>query len=436
MKRMKWVVAQVLMLSGMPAGVLAVPQSVAYVGELSSPNGVPISADVSVMVALFAGEAGTVTLWSEDLGQTTVSDGRFDIEVCNQDCAGFNAAILENDGLWLEFTVGGEVLSPRQKVTSVPFALRSGDAATLGGVPADDYVTAESLPGMLDGEFAVADAGCASGSVMTGVDAAGLPICDEAPFATSACSDCLQPIASGQDAIGAEVSAIGDWIGTFSSDFADLSADVGDIVSTLSVMLAELSAQGGLLEFLGNGTNNHGVDTAAVVPNPVGSVLERMETLQGSPNLHGQTMMQSEFLQLFRGGPVATWSVKINDGVIDQSVPNTGYVNLVQGRSPHGICQAIFGATSFAQVVAAGNSGYESATYTAYVAPVYPVVPMFVIKDPWSHGPGHVGVVIASSCHSYANEAWSSNQCGNSFADRYLLNNYTGFATFVLPCVR
>ncbi|NUN12194.1 MAG: hypothetical protein HUU55_01005 [Myxococcales bacterium] len=434
-RRLVWV-TQVLALFGMSSIGTAVPQSVSYVGELSSPNGVPITADVMVTVALFGSETGAVALWSEDLGETSVIAGRFDIEVCKLNCQSFESTVEQNDGLWLEFTVGGQILTPRQKINSVPFALRAGDATTLGGISAAEYVTSDSLPTVLEGEFAVSDTACPQESVMTGVDAAGLPICDGTPFSSSACSDCLQPVVDGQTTLSNQLSTITDWINTFAADLGELTNQVGDLAGSLDVILAALSEQSDLLVFVGNGTNNHGVDTTDVVPNPVGSVLERLETLQGSPGLHGQTMMQSEFLQLFRGGPVVTWSVKINNGVLDQSVPNAGYTNLVQGRSLHGICQVNFGASSFAQVVAAGSSGYEAANYTAYVAPVYPVVPVFVIKDAWSHGPGHVGVVIASSCHTYANEVWSAGQCGNSFADRYLLNNYTGYVSFVLPCVR
>ena len=42
--------------------------------------------------------------------------------------------------VWLEVEVGGEVLSPRRQLVSVPYAFHSIDSDSLGGLPADRYV--------------------------------------------------------------------------------------------------------------------------------------------------------------------------------------------------------------------------------------------------------------------------------------------------------
>ncbi|NUN16176.1 MAG: hypothetical protein HUU55_21325 [Myxococcales bacterium] len=123
----------------------AVSPTVSYVGELSSPNGVSFTGDVSVGVALFPSAADGTAIFTEDLGTISVSSGRFDVVIGALAPTSLTTALLSSDDLWVQFTIAGEVLSPRQKLHSVPTALIAGDALQLGGTEASEFLTTSDV---------------------------------------------------------------------------------------------------------------------------------------------------------------------------------------------------------------------------------------------------------------------------------------------------
>lgn len=139
--RLVWFVGCCMaMILGYAHLVSAAPTGVAYVGELAGSNGIPLNQEVAIAVAIFPSSNDGSALFSEDLGTVEVAYGRLDVVVGASDPEGFDSALLASDDLWLEFTVNGETLLPRQKILSVPFARQSADSARLGGLPPEDYV--------------------------------------------------------------------------------------------------------------------------------------------------------------------------------------------------------------------------------------------------------------------------------------------------------
>lgn len=124
---------------------VAAPARLGYVGELTGPNGIPISAVTSVSAAIFAQESAGSAVWTEDLGSVGVLLGRFDVILGNSDPDGLETALLASDDLWIEFTIGGEILAPRQPILSVPFSIVARNAERLDGLAAEDFaqLTAE-----------------------------------------------------------------------------------------------------------------------------------------------------------------------------------------------------------------------------------------------------------------------------------------------------
>lgn len=89
-----------------------VPQQLSYQGRLLKADGIPETGNVSIRFALFGTETGGTAVWSEtkDVGLT---DGFYSVFL--GDTAPFPAATFGGD-LWLEITVQGAAMSPRQRI--------------------------------------------------------------------------------------------------------------------------------------------------------------------------------------------------------------------------------------------------------------------------------------------------------------------------------
>ncbi|MBI2832104.1 MAG: hypothetical protein HYX79_07600 [Chloroflexi bacterium] len=129
-----------------PSGV---PRVLDYQGRLTNPAGQPVAdGTYSVQFSLYDAETGGNTLWSETQN-VTLSGGLFNAllgSTTTLDSSIFNYA------RYLQFSVQGEELSPRQRMTSVPFALLAMDTESLGGNNASDYTLRSSLsiPGTIN----------------------------------------------------------------------------------------------------------------------------------------------------------------------------------------------------------------------------------------------------------------------------------------------
>lgn len=144
----------------------AVPSTFTYAGDLYAENDLPYNGDVDVEVALFGSASGGEALWSQPGMTVTVVRGVLVVDMMDSGLAGLFG---QTDSVWAEFTIDGEVLSPRQRFTSVPYAAVAGNAQTLNGQTADSFlpsgepVASENLPtngigqisnGSLNNEFA------------------------------------------------------------------------------------------------------------------------------------------------------------------------------------------------------------------------------------------------------------------------------------------
>jgi hypothetical protein len=120
-----------------------IPKKINYQGKLTdSGTGRPLVGTHNMTFRIHDDPATGSVLWSES-------------QVVSVDSSGVFSAILGSitpidlsfdDPVWLEVEVGGEILTPRREVVSVPFAFRaekadqSGDADSLGGRASGDFV--------------------------------------------------------------------------------------------------------------------------------------------------------------------------------------------------------------------------------------------------------------------------------------------------------
>lgn len=116
----------------------AVPMSINYQGKLTDPNGSVLNGEYQMSFSLFNTDTNGTTLWSEQ--QTImVADGIYNVQLGAVNP--LSADIFDNDALFLEVMIESETLSPRQRLTSVAFAIRAQEAESVGGFPVEDLVT-------------------------------------------------------------------------------------------------------------------------------------------------------------------------------------------------------------------------------------------------------------------------------------------------------
>lgn len=115
------------------------PNLISYQGVLLDTAGQPVNGTASVQLRIWAHAISTSAgdqLYAEEHANVTVTDGVFSVEIgAGTPLVGsFDATTFAQSDRWLEVLVSGEPLTPRQRFTSVAYALQA--RRTDDGVPA------------------------------------------------------------------------------------------------------------------------------------------------------------------------------------------------------------------------------------------------------------------------------------------------------------
>jgi hypothetical protein len=135
MKKPVGLVVGVLLLFS--AAAYAVPTVINYQGVLTDDLGAVFNGTVSLTFTLFDQDTAGTAVWSESHSGVAINNGVYSIALGSVNAGTLTAELFSADDLWLEVTVNGETLSPRQRLTSVPYAK---NADLLGGVAAATYL--------------------------------------------------------------------------------------------------------------------------------------------------------------------------------------------------------------------------------------------------------------------------------------------------------
>ncbi|NUN14380.1 MAG: hypothetical protein HUU55_12185 [Myxococcales bacterium] len=170
-----------------PMAAGAVPGPIPYVGELTLADGTPVDTPIDLEVSLYASANGGALLWGPfNFPGTKVIAGVFSILLGDIDTDPLDDALVATDELWIEFAINGVILTPRSRLYSVPYARLAGDAISLGGVGAAEYLQfADVGAAALSNDYNDLDnlplsiqAGqCPSGQKVSGITAAGAIQC-------------------------------------------------------------------------------------------------------------------------------------------------------------------------------------------------------------------------------------------------------------------
>ena len=126
--------------------VTAVPRLIQFSGVLKDSALRPVSGGASVTFAIYAEQEGGTALWSETQNVLADANGHYSIVLGAATSGGFPAELFgTGQARWLGVAAARASEMPRVLMASVPYALRAGDAETLGGLPASSYVTEQQL---------------------------------------------------------------------------------------------------------------------------------------------------------------------------------------------------------------------------------------------------------------------------------------------------
>lgn len=124
----------------------AVPMTVPYIGQLQYDTGVNYFGEVELKATLHADMTQNTPIWGPyTFAEVDVTDGVFTILLGGDGSPALESGLLLEEGVWLEFTINGTTMSPRQFVASVPYALLADDAAHLGGLEPSAFATWDQI---------------------------------------------------------------------------------------------------------------------------------------------------------------------------------------------------------------------------------------------------------------------------------------------------
>ncbi|MFT7579795.1 MAG: hypothetical protein ACI9MR_001461, partial [Myxococcota bacterium] len=127
------------------ATAFAAPEQLAYRGALTSDDGAPFVGDVALEVALYDSAEATVPVWGPVLfDPLPVIDGHFDLVLGSGTHPSLTEAMAA-DSAFIEVTIDGLTLTPRQGFSAAPYALRAADADLVAGVSVDALVMQADL---------------------------------------------------------------------------------------------------------------------------------------------------------------------------------------------------------------------------------------------------------------------------------------------------
>jgi len=140
---------------------VVVPPLVSFSGVLTDLNGKPMTGIVGVTFALYNESQGGAPLWLETQNVYPDKTGHYTVTLGATASTGLPSDIFAaGEARWLGVRPEGQQEQPRVLLLSVPYALKAGDAQTIGGLPPSAFV--QATPG-------AATSGNASGAMTSSV---------------------------------------------------------------------------------------------------------------------------------------------------------------------------------------------------------------------------------------------------------------------------
>ena len=124
------------------AGTTSVDHKITYQGVLTDAGGNPLSGTYDFKFELYGAATGGTKLWEQTMNGVSVQDGLVNVAL-DVDPEEFNG-----QALWLAITVDGQLLSPRQEMRPVPYAMSVRPGAVIDGDLSDSALTVNNQGGV------------------------------------------------------------------------------------------------------------------------------------------------------------------------------------------------------------------------------------------------------------------------------------------------
>jgi hypothetical protein len=119
------------------------PRLIRFGGVVRNPNGSPLTAVVGITFALYSEQTGGAPLWLETQNVTADDSGRYSVLLGSTKPEGLPSEMFASEqARWIGVQVSGQAEQPRVLLVSAPYALKAGDAETLGGLPPSAFMLA------------------------------------------------------------------------------------------------------------------------------------------------------------------------------------------------------------------------------------------------------------------------------------------------------
>jgi hypothetical protein len=125
-----------------PAGS-ALPRLVRFSGTAKDAAGNPVTGVAGITFALYAEQTGGAPLWTETQNVQAGAGGHYTALLGAAKSEGLPADLFTAEQAhWVGVSIEGQAEQPRILLVSAPYALKAGDAETLGGLPPSAFLLA------------------------------------------------------------------------------------------------------------------------------------------------------------------------------------------------------------------------------------------------------------------------------------------------------
>jgi len=119
----------------------ALPRLVRFGGTVKDLNGNPMSGVVGITFALYSEQTGGAALWIETQNVVADGNGHYVVVLGSTKADGLPADLFTSEqARWVGVQVSGQAEQARVLLVSAPYALKAGDAETIGGLPPSAFV--------------------------------------------------------------------------------------------------------------------------------------------------------------------------------------------------------------------------------------------------------------------------------------------------------
>ncbi len=338
---------------------VSAPGVLTYQGALTDAAGKPASGTFSMVFGMYKAASGGAPVWSETIANVQVNAGVFTVVLGST--RPLPATLAKCN--YLQVSVGGTPLMPRQPLTSVPYALESADADLLGGLNSAYYRNASNLatgtlrlarlptiPGAKLQSGAVTAAKLAAGAVTgTAIADGAVGTADIAPDAVNG-AKVADGSLSGADLADGSVTVAKLNTAGFDADLLDgkHAADLADAAHAHD--LGSLSGTVGTTQIA-----DVAVTRAKIAAGAVGST-ELGSSSVSSAKIADESIASADI------GPNAVGSSEIIDGSVGYNELGSGAV----GGDKIQLGSAVSGAKAGMQVFGAVNTSASAGSYGLY----------------------------------------------------------------------